>query len=69
MTFSRERLKPGMVIRVDFRNDEGKTWTHEGTLIGHSWNDHLILDGPDGVYGWDCVEAIELVSLLPPEDD
>jgi hypothetical protein len=68
-SISRSRLKPGMVIRVTCKNDEGRGWTEEGIVQAPSWCDMLILDGPDGHIDWTCVVDIELVSWLPPEED
>lgn len=66
--FPRSKLKPGMVIRVDCENEDERTWSQAGIVQSPNWSDYLVLDGPDGAIDWGCVQHIELVSLLPPEE-
>lgn len=61
-------LKPGNVVRLTCENDEAQRWTQDGTVMQVEWSGMLILDGPDGQIGWDVIESLEVLSVLPEEE-
>jgi hypothetical protein len=65
--FPRSRLKAGMQIRVNCKNDEGKEWTSVGVIATPSWSNILHLREAHFI-DWDCILHVELLALLPPED-
>jgi hypothetical protein len=65
----RGEVKAGMVVRLTCQNYDLECWTSEGVVQSANWDGYIILDGPDDIIDWYCVKKIELLSLLPPEDE
>lgn len=66
---SRAAVKIGMVVRLTCQNYDLESWISEGVVQHTNYEGCIILDGPDGVIDWYCVQEIEIISLLPPEED
>lgn len=64
-------LKPGNVVSITCVREDGTFWTAEGVVLspyhGTGEDAALILEGPDGVYSWEIIQSVTILSPAPEE--